>query len=160
TGRGNGRDALEIRPGVAPGRRKSVGCRHMAHRSPPMAEPRFGRADALGLALVLVLALAIRLGLAAANRGLTMDSPLYVRMAEPRLAGRRGPSPAHHGSPAIVALASLVVPGRELPGRVVSLAASLLVVALAWWIARRRKGSVAAQGAMPAPSPQAGRAPA
>src|SRR5262249_29700476 len=68
----------------------------------------------------------------------------YVRMAEDLLAGRRGASPAHHGYPALVALASLLVPGRELPGRLVSLAASLAIVALAWWTARPRLGAAAA----------------
>ena len=98
------------------------------------------RAGLLSLALPLAAAALLRLALAAGNSGLTMDSPLYVRMAEDLLAGHRGPSPAHHGYPALVALASLVLPGRELPGRAVSVLASLVVVALTWWIARRRVG--------------------
>jgi len=98
------------------------------------------RAGLLSLALPLAAAALLRLALAAGNSGLTMDSPLYVRMAEDLLAGHRGPSPAHHGYPALVALASLVIPGRELPGRAVSVLASLVVVALTWWIARRRVG--------------------
>ena len=72
------------------------------------------------------------------NSGLTMDSALYVRMAEDLLAGHRGPSPAHHGYPALVALSSLVLPGREWPGRAISLVASLVVVAVVGWLARRR----------------------
>jgi hypothetical protein len=71
-----------------------------------------------------------------------MDSPLYVRMAEDLLAGRRGPSPAHHGYPALVALASLVLPGRELPGRIISLIASLALVVIVWQLANRRTPAV------------------
>jgi hypothetical protein len=78
------------------------------------------------------------------NSGLTMDSPLYVRMAEDLLAGHRAASPAHHGYPALVALASLVIPGRELPGRAVSMVASLALVSLTWWIAKRRIGEALA----------------
>lgn len=103
--------------------------------------------DALWLGLVMLLALALRLGLAACNSGLTMDSPLYVRMAEDLASGRREPAPAHHGYPALVALASFVLPGRELPGRAVSVVASTLLVGLVWWVARRRRASgVAAAG--------------
>lgn len=86
----------------------------------------------------LVLALFARLALLPANAGLTMDSPLYVRMAEALVRGERGPSPAHHGYPLLVALAATVVPGREWPGRVVALLASLAVVALTYALARRR----------------------
>ena len=109
-------------------------------RSSAAARVRPTRAGLLSLALPLAAAALLRLALAAGNSGLTMDSPLYVRMAEDLLAGHRGPSPAHHGYPALVALASLVLPGRELPGRAVSVLASLVVVALTWWIARRRVG--------------------
>lgn len=86
----------------------------------------------------VLLALAVRLALLPTNAGVTMDSPLYVRMAAALAAGERGPSPAHHGYPALVALASLAIPGREWPGRAVSLVASLAVVALTWALARRR----------------------
>src|SRR5262249_8568116 len=74
----------------------------------------------------------------ARTSGLTMDSPLYVRMAEDIAGGERGPAPAHHGYPLLVALASRLLPGRELPGRAVSLVASLGLVALVWGIARLR----------------------
>jgi hypothetical protein len=108
-------------------------------RSSQLPPPRsWDRRDALWPLLLLVAALLVRLWLASRNAGLTMDSPLYVRMAEELLAGRRGPSPAHHGYPMLVALASLVLPGRELPGRVVSMLASLVLVALVWRAARRR----------------------
>ena len=110
-------------------------------RSSAAARLRPTRAGLLSLGLPLAAAALLRLGLAAGNSGLTMDSPLYVRMAEDLLAGHRGPSPAHHGYPALVALASFVLPGRELPGRAVSVLASLVVVALTWWIARRRVGA-------------------
>jgi len=109
-------------------------------RSSAAARLRPNRAGLLSLGLPLAAAALLRLALAAGNSGLTMDSPLYVRMAEDLLAGHRGPSPAHHGYPALVALASLVLPGRELPGRAVSVLASLVVVALTWWIAKRRVG--------------------
>ena len=96
--------------------------------------------DTFGLPLVLLSGLALRLGLAAQNSGLTMDSPLYVRMAEALRGGQPIAAPAHQGYSLLVALASFVVPGRELPGRWVSLAASLALVALVWWASRRRFG--------------------
>jgi hypothetical protein len=99
------------------------------------------------LLVLLALALALRLVLLTTNSGLTMDSPLYVRMAERLLAGQREASPAHHGYPMLVALASLVLPGRELPGRLVSLAASLVLVLGVWLLARRRAGTWAAAAA-------------
>ncbi len=110
---------------------------------PPSARAP-GRAEFLCLGLVLLAALALRLWLAERNSGLTMDSPLYVRMAEDLIAGHHGPSPAHHGYPMLVALASLVLPGRELPGRAVSLIASLALVAIVWAMARRRTSPLAA----------------
>jgi hypothetical protein len=106
-------------------------------RTPPSGP----RADLLSLGLPLAAALALRLWLATLNSGLTMDSPLYVRMAHQWLTGSRAPSPAHFGYPALVAIASLVLPGRELPGRAVSLLLSLVTVAAVWWIARRRAGA-------------------
>lgn len=102
-----------------------------------MRTPRWAREDTIVLALLLLGALAVRLFLASRTAGLTMDSSLYVRMAEDLLAGHRAASPAHHGYPMLVALASLVLPGRELPGRAVSLLASLALVALVWIVARR-----------------------
>jgi hypothetical protein len=91
-----------------------------------------------GLPLVLFAGLALRLWLAAGNSGLTMDSPLYVRMAEDLRSGSPGPSPAHWGYPVLVAAAAWLAPGRELPGRAVSLVASLALVWLVWLAARRR----------------------
>jgi hypothetical protein len=66
-----------------------------------------------------------------------MDSPLYVRMAEDLLAGdrdrhRRTTATRHSWR------SRRCPPGRELPGRAVSVLASLVVVALTWSIARRR----------------------
>jgi len=92
------------------------------------------------LALPLVLGLALRLMLAAGTAGLTMDSPLYVRMAEGLRHGVHEAAPAHHGYPLLVALASRVVPGREWPGRAVSLLASLALVVLVHGAVRRRLG--------------------
>src|ERR1051325_6709805 len=110
----------------------------MARPSPVPVQRPSRRGELLLLGGALLVALAVRVGLALGNSGLTMDSPLYVRMAEDVLAGRLGPSPAHHGYPLLVALAALVVPGRELPGRVVSCVASLALVAEVWAVARRR----------------------
>ena len=108
-------------------------------RSAQRAPTIFG-AQSMALVLLMLAALILRLWLATRSSGLTMDSPLYVRMAEDLLAAHRDPAPAHHGYPLLVALASLVLPGRELPGRVVSLVASLVLVALVWVVARRRTG--------------------
>lgn len=109
--------------------------------SPPPAPtaPRPDHRDAWRAASALVvLALAVRLWQWTRTAGLTMDSPLYVRMAEALLAGERGPSPAHHGYSMLIAAVSWLVPGRELPGRLVSLLASLALPPLVWAIARWR----------------------
>src|SRR5262245_4253271 len=66
-----------------------------------------------------------------------MDSPLYVNMADSLAKGAKAVGPAHHGYPAAIALAKLVLPGRELPGRAVSMLAGLLLVALVYRLARR-----------------------
>lgn len=69
--------------------------------------------------------------------GLTMDSPLYVRMAEALGRSAEVLGPAHHGYPAFVALAGLVIPGQEWPGRIVSFVASLILVGVTYALARR-----------------------
>ena len=92
----------------------------------------------MSLGLALIAALGLRVWLAAGNAGLTMDSPLYVRMGEAFRGGQTVAGPAHPGYPALLAIASLVVPGREWPGRVVSLVAGLALVALSYALARRR----------------------
>src|SRR5437763_1347499 len=84
-----------------------------------------GRAAWVWPAGAVVLALAVRLWLAARSSGLTMDSPLYVRMAESIASGPHEPQPAHEGYSLLVLLASRLLPGRELPGRALSLVASL-----------------------------------
>jgi len=104
------------------------------HRPAPKSPPRAGWAL---LGAVLAAALALRVWLAVRTSGLTMDSPLYVRMAEDLGRTAQPLGPAHHGYPAIVALASLAIPGRELPGRIVSLLAGLLLVAVTYRLARR-----------------------
>lgn len=109
----------------------------------PTAPRRATLVELAGWAVPLAVALGVRLALAAGTSGLTMDSPLYVRMAEAFATGAHEPVPAHHGYPLLVALASAVLPGREWPGRVVSLAASLAVVALVTALARRRGGAAA-----------------
>ena len=82
---------------------------------------------------LLVLALVVRLALAATNAGLTMDSPTYVTMSERLHAGGY----QHHGYPLLLALARSVVPGRELPGRTVSMVCGVLLVAGVYVLARR-----------------------
>jgi hypothetical protein len=86
-----------------------------------------------------LVAAALRLGIAASHSGLTMDSPLYVRMAE-SLARGQSPAlgPAHYGYSALVALAGALIPGREWPGRTVSLIASLVLVVVVFGLARTR----------------------
>ena len=85
---------------------------------------------------ILLVATLLRLWLASANAGLTMDSPLYVSMADSLAKGARAVGPAHHGYPALIALAGLVLPGRELPGRAISMLAGLLLVVLVYRVAR------------------------
>lgn len=101
-------------------------------------------ADRLAPYALALAALALRLFLWPRTSGLTMDSPLYVRMAEALVAGERGASPAHHGYSLLIAAVSAVVHDRELPGRLVSLAASLALPVLVWAIARRRTPAWAA----------------
>jgi len=107
--------------------------------APPDARPARGWLPGL-----LAGALAVRLVVAVGSSGLTMDSPLYVRMAEALRAGAHAPSPAHHGYPLLIAALSWLVPGREWPARALSLVASLAVVALVHTLARRRLGPRAA----------------
>ena len=92
----------------------------------------------IAFALALIAALVLRLWITTRNTGLTMDSPLYVRMAEALAHGSALPGPAHHGYPALIALAGTVIPGREWPGRVVSLLAGVALVAIVYALARRR----------------------
>ncbi|MBI1796979.1 MAG: glycosyltransferase family 39 protein [Candidatus Eisenbacteria bacterium] len=95
-------------------------------------------ADRAALAIVLALGAALRLWFAFRTSGLTMDSALYVRMAE-ALGRAQGPlGPAHHGYPVLIALASALLPGREWPGRIVSIVGSLAVIAITFRLARRR----------------------
>ncbi len=91
----------------------------------------------LSAGLALAAALIVRLWLAARNAGLTMDSPLYVGMADSLAHGTRAPGPAHHGYPLLVTLAQWFVPGREWPGRTVSLAAGIALVLVVYLLARR-----------------------
>src|SRR5258705_991020 len=84
----------------------------------------------LSLGIAMVSGLALRLWLATQNAGITMDSPLYFRMAEGIAHGRRLDGPAHHGYPALIALAHIVVHDPILAGRVVSLVAGLALLPL------------------------------
>ena len=87
---------------------------------------------------LLAVGALVRLWVVGRTSGLTMDSPLYVEMAE-RL-GRILPplGPAHHGYPALLAVAHAVIPDRETPGRVVSFVFGLGLIAVTWALARRR----------------------
>src|SRR5262249_5231929 len=88
--------------------------------------------------LPLFIGLAARVAVAATNYGLTMDSGLYADMAENLARGHLEPlGPAHHGYPALIALACLVVRGREWPGRLVSFAAGLALIPVVYLLARR-----------------------
>jgi len=110
----------------------------MATAPQPAAPARPGRPETYGLWLILLAGLLLRCWLASLGSGLTMDSALYVRMAEGLRAGDPLAAPAHQGYPMLVALASSLGGGREWPGRLVSLAASLALIPLVWWTARRR----------------------
>ncbi len=110
---------------------------------PPRRIPQ--PSDPFAIAVALLVALLARGMVMGSNAGLTMDSPLYVRMAEGLRDGIvLGETPAHHGYSMLIALASLVVPGRVLPGQVVALVASLAVVALVYGVARRSVGVIPA----------------
>jgi len=91
------------------------------------------------IVIPVLVGAALRIGEALRHSGLTMDSPLYVRMAE-ALARGRAPAlgPAHYGYSALVALAGALIPGREWPGRTVSLIASVALVGLVFRLARTR----------------------
>ncbi len=111
---------------------------------PPLDQDRMaprGFREGFGLAAVLFLGLTLRVWLASRNAGLTMDSPTYVKMGEALLAGTHySDAPAHFGFPAVIGGAGLFLPGRELPGRVVSLLMGLAVVGLTYALARVRLG--------------------
>jgi hypothetical protein len=113
-------------------------------RSAPSSLPI---ADTLALSIVLALGLALRVGFALRTSGLTMDSPLYVRMAESLGRVHEPLGPAHHGYSWLIALASLVIPGREWPARVVSIVASLALIAIVFRLARRAMPLAAATAA-------------
>ena len=74
-----------------------------------------------------------------------MDSGLYVAMADAIARGApEALGPAHHGYPALIALASLVFPGVEWPGRVIALLAGLALIPLVYALARRTLPPLAA----------------
>jgi len=78
----------------------------------------------------------LRLWLLGQNAGVTMDSLLYVTMADSLAVGARATGPAHHGYPALIALVHTLVPGHEWPGRLVSLIAGVALVPLVYRLAR------------------------
>lgn len=89
------------------------------------------------LAAVLVAGAVLRQWIMTHTSGLTMDSPLYVEMAGQLGHALQPLGPAHHGYPALVSVASLVIPGREMPGRLVSFTAGLLLIVVTFLLARR-----------------------
>ena len=66
-----------------------------------------------------------------------MDSPLYWRMAQALRHGKPALGPAHHGYPALIALASTFFHGAVAPGRAVSLLAAVLLMLVVYGLARR-----------------------
>jgi hypothetical protein len=93
--------------------------------------------DALVVAATVSAGAALRWWLATKNAGITMDSPLYVIMAEAMRTGEKAIGPAHHGYSALIAAVGLLVPGRELPGRLLSFAAGLALIPLVYLLVRR-----------------------
>ena len=85
----------------------------------------------------LLFGLALRLWLMTQNSGITMDSPLYWRMAQALRHGKPALGPAHHGYPALIALASTFFHGAIAPGRAVSLLAAMLLMLVVYALARR-----------------------
>ncbi len=65
-----------------------------------------------------------------------MDSPPYVNLAHSLAHGEPAMGPARHGYSVLVALAGLVLPGRELLGRAVSFVAGLALVTLVYFLVR------------------------
>jgi len=138
--RGGNSVASGVPPGPAAAGHRHAGthgARFLTRRpADPITRPAAPFFAVIAVAIVL-LATLVRLGLATGNAGLTMDSPLYVSMADSLAKGAKAVGPAHHGYPALVALAGLVLPGRELPGRAVSLLSGLVLVGLVYLVARR-----------------------
>jgi len=93
--------------------------------------------DALVVALTVSAGAALRWWVAARSAGITMDSPLYVRMAEALRGGEKVVGPAHHGYSTLMAAVGWLVPGRELPGRSLSFVAGLALIPLVYLLARR-----------------------
>ena len=91
----------------------------------------------LSLGLALAAGLALRLWLVTRNTGITMDSPLYSRMATAIGQGQRTDGPAHQGYPALIALVKPLFAGEILPGRIVSLVAAAALLVIVYWLARR-----------------------
>lgn len=91
----------------------------------------------LSLGLALLAGVLVRLWLMTKNAGITMDSPLYWRMAQAIAGGKPALGPAHHGYPALIALVKGFAPGPILPGRIVSLVAATALMVVVYGLARR-----------------------
>lgn len=105
--------------------------------APPTLSERRSPFAPLSLGLALLAGLLVRLWLITQNAGITMDSPLYWRMAEAIGRGQPAVGPAHHGYPALIALVKSFVPGSILPGRVVSLVAAMVLLVVVYALGRR-----------------------
>ncbi|MBI1796980.1 MAG: hypothetical protein HYR74_08000 [Candidatus Eisenbacteria bacterium] len=88
------------------------------------------------LALITLAGAALRAWLMTQNSGLTMDSPLYVRMAEQIRSGQKAIGFAHHGYPALMALIGGLAPSLETAGRLLSWLAGVALIPLAYALAR------------------------
>src|SRR5215470_11368261 len=108
---------------------------------PPEARPGSGSGSLpewAAVSAVVAAGAALRVWMLGQASGLTMDSPLYVRMAE-QVGGALAPlGPAHHGYPVLIRIASLFIAGREWPGRCVSFVAGLALIVITFLIARRK----------------------
>jgi len=93
--------------------------------------------DTLVVTVTVCVAALLRWWIAARNAGLTMDSPLYVRMAEALRGGEKAIGPAHHGYSILMVALGWLVPGRELPGRSLSFIAGLTLIPIVYLLARR-----------------------
>jgi hypothetical protein len=141
------RSAVRDRPRTSSASRRPSSGRRTGLSGAP--EPASLTREWVPLAVVLLAAIAIRVWLALRTSGLTMDSPLYVRMAEALGRSAEVLGPAHHGYPAFIAIAGLVIPGQEWPGRIVSMVASLILVGVTYALGRRSLppwGAAAAAG--------------
>jgi hypothetical protein len=106
--------------------------------SPPDAPPRRSgiAGEIVTVVLITLAGAALRAWLMTQNHGLTMDSPLYVRMADSLRDGGRAIGAAHHGYAALVALVRGFVPDTEAAARGLSFTAGVLLIPLVYALTR------------------------